>query len=152
MYDSRVDTYEHINKVQKYLIVAVRHLLNRSLRHDRSKLVSPEKTAWDKASPKLAEMTYGSEEYRATLREIKPIVQHHYQHNSHHPEHYKDGVRGMSLLDLIEMLCDWKAAGERTKGGGDIMKSIEYNKDRFEFSDELTDILRNTASELGLVR
>jgi hypothetical protein len=56
----------------------------------------------------------------------------------------------MSLFDVLEMLCDWKAASERTKGGGDIMESIDYNQKRFQFSDELASILRNTAKELGL--
>jgi hypothetical protein len=151
MYDSRADTYEHISKVQQYMLVAVKSLLNRALVHDASKLTDPEKAAWDEASPKLGKVTYGSDEYREELRRIKPIVQHHYRENSHHPEHYPDGVRGMSLLDVLEMLCDWKAASQRTKNG-DIMSSIDYNQKRFGFSDDLANILRNTAVELGLLR
>lgn len=57
-------------------------------------------------------------------------------------------VDGMSLLDLLEMLCDWKAAGER-HADGSIEKSLQINKKRFAISDQLNAILRNTAIELG---
>ena len=66
------------------------------------------------------------------------------------PEHYVDGIRGMSLLDLVEMLCDWKAATERT-ANGDLAKSIEFNKGRFGYSDELAAILTNTAREMAMI-
>lgn len=53
----------------------------------------------------------------------------------------------MSLLDLIEMLVDWKAAGERHTTGA-IDKSLLSNKSRFKYGVELDMILRNTAREL----
>lgn len=148
-YDSRPDTYEHIGKVRQYITDCVINLLSRADDHDQSKLSGIEKEAFDIATPKLRDTEYGSEEYKATLREIRPAVQEHYKVNSHHPEHYEDGVAGMSLLDLLEMLCDWKAAGERHESGGDIRKSIEYNKTRFDITNQLADILENTAKELG---
>jgi hypothetical protein len=150
-FDSRPDTYEHILKVQRYVLDAAKRLIDRAHRHDASKLVSPEVETFDAITPRLAHTEYGSDEYRATLREFKPGIEHHQKSNSHHPEYYEDGIRGMSLLDLLEMVCDWKAAGERTKNG-DIMKSIEISQQRFGFSDELADILRNTAKELRLVK
>jgi hypothetical protein len=54
----------------------------------------------------------------------------------------------MNLVDLIEMLCDWKAAGEQHKDGGDIFRSIEINQERFGYSDEVKSILLNTAKIL----
>jgi hypothetical protein len=148
MYDSRADTLDHVNKVQDYMKRAIDNLAHRAITHDASKLVDPEKAAWDEATPKLAELTYGTEEYRASLREIRPAVDHHYQHNDHHPEYYATGIYGMSLLALIEMLCDWKAASERTKNG-DLMGSLPQNQKRFQYSDELAAILDKTARELG---
>jgi hypothetical protein len=62
----------------------------------------------------------------------------------HHPEHFKDGVDDMNLLDIMEMFCDWKAAGER-HNDGNILKSIERNADRFGLSPQLVRILENTA-------
>jgi hypothetical protein len=56
----------------------------------------------------------------------------------------------MSLLDIIEMLADWKAAGERTKGGN-LQTSIEFNIKRFGIGEQLAAILMNTAKELGWI-
>jgi hypothetical protein len=148
-FDSRVDTYEHIMKVQHYLVFCVDNFMARMLLHDRSKLTGMEKEAFDIATPRLANVEYGSDEYRATLREIKPAIQQHYALNSHHPEHYADGINGMNLFDLLEMLCDWKAASERTGSTGNMTKSLEYNKTRFNISDQLASILENTAKEFG---
>lgn len=58
------------------------------------------------------------------------------------------GVAGMSLLDLIEMFCDWKAATER-HADGDLAKSIEINAKRFKLDPQLVSILLNTKRELG---
>lgn len=41
------------------------------------------------------------------------------------------------------MFIDWKAATER-HADGDIIKSIEINKNRFKISDQLIKILLNT--------
>jgi hypothetical protein len=72
---------------------------------------------------------------------------HHYAHNAHHPEHWPGGIKDMSLLDLIEMIVDWKAASER-HADGDIEKSITINKQRFGYGDELEAIFRRTTLEL----
>ena len=121
----------------------------RSAMHDRSKFEEPELSMYDQFTPKLAELTYGSDEYKACLAAMGPALAHHYAHNTHHPEHYADGIRGMSLLDLVEMLADWKAAGARHADGGDIVRSITINQSRFGYSSELAEILLNTVRELG---
>lgn len=141
--DSRVATYEHIQTVQRFMGTVLQDLMRRQREHDQSKLVSPEVEVFDEFTPKLATSTYGSEEYKSFLAAMKPALDHHYAANSHHPEHYPEGVKGMSLLDLVEMLCDWKAATMRHKDG-DILKSIEFNQKRFGYSDELKQILLNT--------
>jgi len=146
-FDSRPDTYEHIAKVRGYMLMAAQELIERAHTHDQSKLEDPEKESWDIATPKLASLEYGSDEYRASLRDIKPAVEHHYQKNSHHPEHYTNGIDGMTLVDLLEMLCDWKAAGERHDPPNDIIDSIEYNTKRFHISDQLAHVLFNTAED-----
>jgi hypothetical protein len=141
--DSRVETYKHIQVVQKELHKAIVDLQRRALYHDQSKLVSPEVEIFDEYTPKLANSTYGSEEYKQFLEEMKPALEHHYSENPHHPEFWSDGIKSMSLLDLLEMLCDWIAATKRHKDG-DIRKSIEINQKRFGYSDELKRILVNT--------
>jgi hypothetical protein len=148
MPDSTADTLEHISKVQARIQEVCNHLTVRAANHDMSKLAEPEKSGFDVLTAKLAELTYGSDEYRAALAEGKPTIEHHYAHNDHHPEHWPNGIAGMSLLAIVEMLCDWKAASERTKQGS-IAASLKHNKDRFGIDDQLAAILENTVRELG---
>jgi hypothetical protein len=149
--DSRVATYQHIQIVQGLLSVVLTELTKRTIAHDQSKLASPEREVFDEYTPKLAGSTYGSDEYKRFLAGMKPALDHHYAVNSHHPEHYPDGIRGMSLVDLLEMLCDWKAATLR-HNDGDIRKSIEINQQRFGYSDELKQILLNTLPLIDIQR
>lgn len=52
-------------------------------------------------------------------------------------------VSDMNLIDIIEMLCDWKAATLRHDDGS-IYQSLEDNQARFGYSDELKEIMLNT--------
>lgn len=192
--DSKDETTAHILRVRELLYIVQNKLEARGFAHDLSKLQSPEKEGFDKVTGALRGLTYGSAEYKAQLEELKPILAHHYAHNSHHPEHYplwkcplcksvfKESettvsecyeskprfctkccphgsmfeatldpylsVDGMTLLDLVEMFCDWKAATER-HADGSIEKSIKHNKGRFNLTDQLASILNNTRKEMG---
>lgn len=148
-YDSTVDTLKHIKRVNELLVRFAKDLMWRALWHDNSKLGDPEKSLFDEFTPKLAGCVYGSDEYKEFLEGLKVALIHHYEKNSHHPEHYSNGVDGMDLFDVVEMLLDWKAATERTKDG-DILKSIDINEKRFNISPQLSQIFRNTITNLGL--
>lgn len=157
VYDSRPETGAHIDRVRDFLYAAIENLANRAECHDASKMVSPELEAFDIATPKLAKLVYGTPEYMASLSELDSALEHHYEHNDHHPQHFENGVRGMSLMALLEMLCDWRAASERMSQRTDdpekvatFESGLAYNQERFGYSDELADILRNTVRELGL--
>jgi hypothetical protein len=147
-YDSATDTLMHIKRVNELLITFSKDLMNRASCHDDSKLRQPEKSEFDRLTPILKDLKYGSDEYKASLQELQVALKYHYENNSHHPEHYENGVDGMNLLDLVEMFMDWKAATERTKDGN-ISKSIEYNKARFKMSDQLVSIFKNTIINYG---
>ena len=148
-YDSTQDTLDHIALVAKNLELVMADLRARRIAHDASKLTGIEKECFDVVTPKLKGLTYGSDEYRATLREMKPALDHHYAHNDHHPEWDRaNGINGMNLISLIEMLCDWKAATQR-HADGDMTRSMEINKDRFKIDDQLMQILWNTVRYLG---
>lgn len=151
VYDSRPDTWEHISRVRELLGQVAKNIIGRADEHDRSKLSEPELSIFNEFTPKLRDSTYGSEEYKGFLAAMGEGLQHHYAVNSHHPEHYSTGIAEMSLLDLVEMLVDWKAATER-HADGDLLRSVEQNQERFGYSDELKSILLNTAKELRLVR
>lgn len=139
------DTKKHIEQVQSNMYVLIRDLLERALKHDRSKLESPELEIFTEYTPKLRGTTYGSPEYFKQLKGMQVALDHHYAKNSHHPEHYPNGIQGMTLLDIVEMFCDWKAASMR-HADGNFNDSIELNQKRFNISEELTQIFRNTAN------
>ena len=146
--DSKDETTAHILRVRELLYIVQNKLEQRGFAHDQSKLQSPEKEGFDEVTETLRGLTYGSAEYKEQLKKLQPILAHHYECNSHHPEHYPNGVGGMTLLDLVEMFCDWKAATER-HADGSLEKSIQHNKVRFELSDQLAGILENSRKEMG---
>lgn len=148
MSDSTAETNDHILRVRALLYIIQEQLEERGFVHDASKKQSPEKEGFDEVTGALRDLTYGSPEYKAQLERLKPILAHHYAHNSHHPEHFENGIDGMTLLDLVEMFCDWKAATER-HADGSLKKSIEHNKGRFKLTDQLAGILENTRQKLN---
>ena len=151
-YDSRKDTEDHIDKVRNYLYLCEHQLDNKAKFHDQDKIENPiEKALFDEYTPKLSGCTYGSEEYKSFLEALKPALDIHYSNNRHHPEHFPKGIRGMDLLDLIEMICDWKASSER-HADGNVLRSIEINQKRFGYSDELKEILVNTVETLNTLQ
>jgi hypothetical protein len=141
------DTVDHVKKVRDNLFVIRNKLAYRANVHDASKMQEPELSGYAEMTETFKGKHYGTPEYMATIALFKPIVDHHYRHNSHHPEHWPNGVADMSLLDIIEMLADWKAANDRR--GGDFAKSIQVSIERFKISEQLGAILLNTAKELG---
>lgn len=143
-------TAAHIRRVGELLVAQANDLCQRAVIHDASKWSQEEWPAFEEATPKLAGMTYGSDEYKAALASIQPALKHHYAANSHHPEFHPDGIDGMTLADLMEMLCDWKAATERHNDGS-IAKSLEHNKGRFGIEPQLLRILENTARANGWI-
>lgn len=147
-YDSTDDTMKHISEVRTRILLVVRQLHLRASVHDASKLEDPEKAVFDTFTPKLATSTYGSEEYKAFLAEMAPTLDHHYAVNDHHPEHFENGVHDMDLIQITEMLCDWKAATMR-HNDGDLDRSITLNAERYGYGEELTGLLRRTAANLG---
>lgn len=144
-YDSTADTLPHIKRVNELIIKFCSQLLERARCHDESKLSSPEKEAFDEETPKLKELVYGTDAYRESLKMLGPALQHHYKMNSHHPEHYPNGISGMDLFDLVEMFLDWKAASERGKDG---KLNIPSNAQRFHINEQLTSILANTVDRM----
>lgn len=141
--ECKQQTLEHINNVRLFMLRCIQELADRANVHDSSKLASPEIETFVKYTPKLANSTYGSKQYWGFLKAMKPALKHHYSVNCHHPDHFPNGIKEMNLLDLIEMLCDWKAAAKRHKDGN-IKTSIIQNQKRFNYSDELKQIFLNT--------
>lgn len=147
-YDSTADTLSHSRRVGELMGEPIVELVQRSTQHDLSKTQDPERAGFDEHTQRLSGLTYGSPEYAASLADLRPTLEHHYAHNRHHPEHFADGIDGMTLVDLIEMLADWKASTERVADGR-LSRSLEINAERFGISPQLAEILRNTAERYG---
>ena len=145
--NAREETRKHIRQVQKFLREVACLLMQRGEVHDKTKLESPEAEIFDEFTSKLKATTYGSPEYNEYLKQMGPALTHHYESNRHHPEHFDSGVNDMTLIDIMEMLCDWKAATLR-HADGDIMQSIEKNTKRFNLSPQLAQVLKNTVERL----
>jgi Family of unknown function (DUF5662) len=143
-YDSTADTQAHIDRVASLLGLASEELVKRGKAHDASKLLPPEKEAFDIATPKLKALTFGSQEYKDSLADIKEALKHHYAENTHHPEHYPDGVNDFDLFDLVEMFMDWKAGTER-HADGDLVTSIEIHCKKGTISEQVARIFYNTS-------
>ena len=172
------DTKSHQIKVRRNIASFIEQLTKRSLLHDESKLASPEKELLEKFSKDIKHLVYGSEEYAKSLEEQRPALEHHYANNSHHPEHYgslecnvcfklfpmgyskncnvcgcgqftqRPDIGKMTLVDLMEMLADWKAASERVRDGS-MERSLQVGKSRFNISGQLMSVLENTARAEG---
>lgn len=145
-------TAAHIRRVGELMVQMSADLMKRAVIHDASKWSPSEWESFARETPGLRGLTYGSSEYKAALGRLGPSLQAHYAGNRHHPEfHGADGVNGMNLLDLIEMLADWKAATER-HADGCIARSITMNTQRFGLSPQLVRIMENTVRDLGWSR
>ena len=142
--ECQVETQKHIETVRKYIRFMIDKIDMRGVKHDASKLESPEVEVFAEYTPKLNNTTFGSEEYYQNLENMKAALGHHYAANRHHPEHFVNGVNDMTLIDLLEMFCDWKASTLR-HNDGNLLRSIETNAERFKIDGQLTQILINTA-------
>jgi hypothetical protein len=142
--ECQVETQKHIENVRKYIRFMIDKIDMRGVKHDASKLESPEVDVFAEYTPKLNNTTFGSEEYYQNLEHMKSALDHHYASNRHHPEHFVNGINDMTLIDILEMFCDWKASTLR-HNDGNLLKSIEINAERFNMDGQLKQILLNTA-------
>lgn len=134
----------------KYLAPIIQALVQRAVDHDDSKLKEGELPAYASAQEAFEVTPFGTPEYQAIKDGIMPTIKKHYEKNSHHPEHYENGIAGMDLVDVIEMLCDWKSATKNHNVGSNMKKSIEFAIKKYNISTDLAAILYNTAIRFGM--
>ncbi|MCP3961367.1 MAG: hypothetical protein GY719_26260 [bacterium] len=105
-------------------------LERRGEEHDLSKLNPDDELAgFSRINATAREHPYGSDEYKAALAAEQPTIASHYGANSHHPEHHRTPAE-MGWLDLVEMVCDWKAA-QMAYGRQSWSKSMQVNRGRW---------------------
>lgn len=142
-----ITTLVHIHKVQKLLSLCIASLQERLINHDKTKIFSDELVGFAALEDDIRNVSFGSTEYNEVLRNLRDTLEHHYTENRHHPEHFKNGINGMGLIDLLEMTVDWMAAAERSKDGN-VMKSLPFQKERYGIGDQLYGIIHNTVEYL----
>ena len=108
------DTIMHISEVQENIEDIIHDLKKRGVAHDRSKLTAIEFDTFVKTRPEFKKVNYGTAEYQAVAEKAKVAVENHYSSNRHHTAYHKNGINDMNLLDILEMLADWKAASRRS--------------------------------------
>jgi len=140
---SRIHFHKYL--VVKHLSPIIEALVQRMMVHDDSKFDEDEFPEYVKAKEEFKQVQFGTEEYAKVREKYAAPINAHYKKNTHHPEHYPNGIEDMDLLDVIEMLVDWKAASMREKDGGDIQKSIQHSAERYKINPQLVKILENTA-------
>ena len=145
-------TIQHIERVRDLLCHAANEFRRRGQCHDASKFDPQEMGPLQRMQDLIdaeGPAPYGSDEYKRRTALLGPMLEHHYALNSHHPEHYSNGVAGMDLFDLVEMFFDWKAASERNQ---DAAMNLSYSAQKYEMPPMLLAILENTADRLGYHR
>lgn len=135
------DLEKHKNLVETKLNELSDELRYRGIVHDNSKYSDDEKVWFEKAE-KYDRAHF--DKYEDWLNTTKPIIapalNHHYANNRHHPEHHKNGINDMNLIDLIEMVVDWQASAD-CRG---TKLDTDYSFKRFNISSQLQDIISNT--------
>lgn len=142
------ETLEHKRQVSHYMNLVIKELIDRAEKHDNTKMEADEVEYFDEFTTKLKDSKYGSPEYMEFLENLKPALDHHYGRYRHHPEHFKNGMKDMNLIDLTELLIDWWASTLR-HSNGDINKSIEINSERFKYGEEIKNLFHNTIEYLN---
>lgn len=137
------DSVAHIQTVRRELSKVIAELTRRSVCHDASKLLPDEKELLGRFGPLLDQCEFGTEAHECVAQQAADFFSLHYARNSHHPQHFANGIAGMDLFDLIEMMCDWIASSQRVNGTS-VEVGLRYNITRFKIDEQLGSILRNT--------
>ena len=103
----------------------------RALVHDNSKITCIEELDF------LSRIIEDKSNLKDTNKQLnslkKKSIKLHWEHNSHHPEHY-ESVLDMERLDIMEMCCDWHARAQQF--GTELMSFVMIqNQKRFHFPE-----------------
>jgi len=152
MSNAEIVTHKHIARVRQLLGGFAIEMIRRGDVHDASKFLPVEAEPLERMQAVVdadGPAPFGSDEYKRRTAMLSPMIEHHRAHNSHHPEHYENGVAGMDLFDLVEMFFDWKAASER---GEESAMNLSFATSKYECGPVVTSIFENTADRLGYAR
>lgn len=133
-----VEMIEHNTVVRQNLSMISMAIEARAIVHDLSKFSLDEFESFVELKKIARTHPYGSVEYDLSMKNNQAITLH-FARNTHHPEHHHNGVVDMSLLDMIEMVCDWKATNEvrlrKNETAISWEESMELQRKRFSLTD-----------------
>lgn len=145
--DYKTEVMIHQTDVFNLMQIVLDEVEHRQATHDRSKLSGEEFPTYAEIVPQLKGLEFGSDEYRAKVAELGPALKHHYKNNRHHPEYFENGISGMNLIDVLEMVCDWTAVAW-AKGSDPREGMTEYLFKKHGIKEPLATILLNTVDWL----
>ena len=136
---------KHRQTVRERLLFLADELYKRAYHHDDSKLQLPE-IKWLIEMDKEPRYEYGTPGYFEKMKCWDKFFKHHYENNRHHPDHFANGIEGMNLADLCEYIVDIISYYEELHVNN-ALDTVNKQKERFGFDEQLTQILKNTLIE-----
>lgn len=143
------DILRHNGVVSHLLRRLARKLEERADLHDNSKFSLDELEGFIGFKEAARVHPFGTPEYYQAQERFQPTIDLHMSRNSHHPEHYNGNLDRMSLMDFMEMLCDWGGA-IAIYGQLDFEKSLEIQQQEFDIQPHHLYLIRLIAKELDL--
>ena len=147
-----IDTInKHRKRVFDLMAKISQDVMQRGNDHDLSKYDETELPTYARVIEEFEKCPYGSVGYWRAKDSLGDTVKHHHEKNRHHPEHFHNGIDGMNLVDLLEMLCDWKSATQNhPEHPGDMQNSIKIAIEKYKISPQLAQVLYNTMKDFDL--
>jgi len=140
---------KHKEQIAVLLAKFAAELTYRSAVHDNSKFSPDEFDVHSDNVNHFNKYLFDTKEEKELKERLMPAGILHRKRNRHHPEHFEDGIDGMNLIDILEMLCDWKSASTRVSGDS-LRKGLPILKNKYNISPQLLKILENTARDFNM--
>lgn len=149
-FDYLCDIILHVSEVSENMETIASELRKRGITHDRTKFQELEFDAFVSTRDKFKKANYGSPEYQECVDQIKPAIDHHHSNNRHHPDFHPAGIKDMTLVDICEMISDWKAASRRSPSRK-FEDTLDYNFKKYGIEGQLAKIITNTLTSMGWI-
>ena len=134
----------HTRSIRTNLAKITSDLTRRASVHDDLKLGDDQLDRYIARHQEIHPLPYDAPERKEVEAKYKDLIEAHHKQYRHHPEHFEHGIDDMNLVDVIEMLCDWAAAG------ADIEKSLKVNEKKYSVSPQLMKLLKNTIRDFDI--
>ena len=134
----------HGRAIRTNLAKIASELIHRSAVHDDSKLSDEQLDRYISRHQEIHDLKYESPKREKIEEKYKDLLKTHHSEYRHHPEHFKNGIDDMNLVDVIEMLCDWAGAG------ADIEQSLKLNQKKYCISPQLMTLIKNTIKDFDI--